>query len=103
MSLITKVLRAGETRMLRDLESLVVRVNELESSVTPLTDVDLRAKTDEFRSRLANGETADDIEAEAYAVVRETARTRPGSEAFRRAGRRRRCSAPGHDRRDEDG
>ena len=82
MSLITKVLRAGETRMLRDLESLVVRVNELESSVTPLTDAELRAKTDEFRTRLANGETADDIEAEAYAVVRETARRVLGQRHF---------------------
>ena len=73
MSLITKVLHAGETRMLRDLESLVVRVNDLESSVAPLTDAALRAKTDEFRSRVANGETVDDIEPEAFAVVREAA------------------------------
>ena len=82
MSLITKVLHAGETRMLRDLESLVVRVNELESSVAPLTDGELRAKTDEFRSRLTNGETVDDIEAEAYSVVREAAQRVLGQRHF---------------------
>ncbi len=82
MSLITKVLRAGETRMLRDLEALVERVNELESSVSPLTDAELRAKTDQFRARLADGETVDDIEAEAYAVVREAAQRVLGQRHF---------------------
>jgi preprotein translocase subunit SecA len=82
MSLITKVLRAGETRMLRDLEALVVRVNQLESSIAPLTDGELRAKTDEFRSRLADGETVDDLEAEAFAVVREAAQRVLGQRHF---------------------
>ncbi|MGZ8784282.1 MAG: preprotein translocase subunit SecA, partial [Acidimicrobiia bacterium] len=82
MSLITKVLRAGETRMLRDLEALVVRVNQLESSISSLTDGELRAKTDEFRSRLADGESVDDLEAEAYAVVREAAQRVLGQRHF---------------------
>jgi len=82
MSLITKVLRAGETRMLRDLEELVVRVNQLESSVSGLTDSELRNKTGEFRTRLAAGETVDDIEAEAYAVVREAAQRVLGQRHF---------------------
>ncbi len=82
MSLITKVLRAGETRMLRELEVLVVRVNGLESSIAPLTDGELRAKTDEFRARLADGETVDDLEAEAFAVVREAAQRVLGQRHF---------------------
>jgi preprotein translocase subunit SecA len=82
MSLISKVLHAGETRMLRDLETLVVRVNELEPSIAPLTDAELRAKTEEFRARLADGETFDDIEAEAYAVVREAAQRVLGQRHF---------------------
>jgi preprotein translocase subunit SecA len=82
MSLITKVLRAGETRMLRDLETLVVQVNQLESSISPLSDGELRAKTDEFRARLAGGETVDDIEPEAYAVVREAAQRVLGQRHF---------------------
>ena len=82
MSLITKVLRAGETRVLRDLESLAMRVNEFEPAVSSLTDSELRAKTDEFRARLAEGETLDDLEAEAYAVVREAARRVLGQRHF---------------------
>ena len=82
MSLITKVLRAGETRMLRDLETLVVQVNQLESSISPLSDGELRAKTDEFRARLTGGETVDDIEPEAYAVVREAAQRVLGQRHF---------------------
>src|SRR3990172_7580779 len=82
MSLITKVLRAGETRVLRDLESLAMRVNEFEPAVSSLTDSELRAKTDEFRARLAEGETLDDLEAEAYAVVREAARRGLGQRHF---------------------
>jgi len=82
MSLITKVLRAGETRVLRDLESLAMRVNEFEPAVSSLTDSELRAKTDEFRARLAEGETLDALEAEAYAVVREAARRVLGQRHF---------------------
>jgi len=82
MSLITKVLRAGETRSLRDLEALAVRVNGLESSVSSRTDSELRAKADEFRARLMEGETLDDIEAEAYAVVREAAQRVLGQRHF---------------------
>ena len=82
MSLITKVLRAGETRVLRELEALVVDVNGLEPAVASLTDSELRAKTDEFRARLARGETLDDIEPEAFAVVREAGRRVLGQRAF---------------------
>ncbi|MBQ6895182.1 MAG: preprotein translocase subunit SecA, partial [Clostridia bacterium] len=50
---------------------LVKKINELEPDVKKLSNSELRAKTDEFRSRLASGETLDDILPEAFAVVRE--------------------------------
>jgi preprotein translocase subunit SecA len=73
MSIFSKVLRAGEGKRLKELEGLVERVNALEADVKPLSDAELKAKTAEFRTRLADGETLDDIEADAFAVVREAA------------------------------
>ncbi len=74
MALLSKILRAGEGKRLKELQQLVQVVNDLESTIENLTDDQLRAKTDEFRQRLAGGDTLDDIEAEAFAVVREAAR-----------------------------
>ena len=74
MALLKKLLSAGEGKTMKALEALVDVVNEWEPTVEALSDDALRAKTDEFRSRLADGETLEDIEAEAYAVVREAAR-----------------------------
>ena len=73
MSVFSKVLRVGEGKRLKELQQLVERVNSLEDEIKPLSDAELAAKTAEFRSRLANGASLDDIEPEAYAVVRETA------------------------------
>jgi preprotein translocase subunit SecA len=69
-----KLLRLGEGRHLKELQGLVGRVNDLEPTVTDLTDAELRARTDEFRKRLADGETIDDLLPEAFATVREAAR-----------------------------
>ncbi|MDP8959519.1 MAG: preprotein translocase subunit SecA [Actinomycetota bacterium] len=82
MSLLTKVLRAGEGRAIKGLEALAVRVNGLEPAVQALDDPDLAAKTVEFRRRLADGETLDELEAEAFAVVREVARRVLGQRHF---------------------
>ncbi|HVM19372.1 MAG TPA: preprotein translocase subunit SecA [Egibacteraceae bacterium] len=68
-----KILRMGEGRRLRQLEKLVAEVNAHESSVSDLTDEQLRARTGEFKDRLANGETLDDLMPEAFATVREAA------------------------------
>lgn len=54
--------------------AVVEQINALESSVSPLDDAALKAKTDEFRKKLEAGETLDDILPEAFAVVRETSR-----------------------------
>ena len=69
-----KLLRLGEGRHLKELYGIVARVNELEPTVIDLTDSQLRARTDEFRQRLADGETLDDLLPEAFATVREAAK-----------------------------
>jgi preprotein translocase subunit SecA len=74
MSVFSKVLRAGEGKALKELEALAERVNALEPGIEVLSDEELRAKTTEFRQRLENGETLDDIQEEAFAVVREASR-----------------------------
>ena len=74
MALLKKLLSAGEGKKRKGLEAVVDRVNDLESEIQPLSDDQLAAKTQEFKRRLADGETLEDIEPEAYAVVREVAR-----------------------------
>jgi preprotein translocase subunit SecA len=71
VSVFDKLLRAGEGKIVRRLEGIAKQVNALESSMTSLTDAELRALTDEFRQRLAAGETLDDLLPEAFAAVRE--------------------------------
>ena len=74
MSILQRVLRVGEGKRLKELQSIVDRVNALELELEGLSDEELRARTDWFKERLAAGETVDDIEAEAYATVREAAK-----------------------------
>ena len=71
MSLLSKVLRAGEGKRVRQLQELVVPINDLGDEMAALSDAELQAKTLEFRQRLADGETLDDLLIEAFAVVRE--------------------------------
>jgi len=58
----------------RRLQPLVDHINSLEPDLEKLTDVELRAKTDEFKARVADGESLDEILPEAYAAVREAAK-----------------------------
>ena len=64
----------GEGRKVKALQQRVETVTALEPEVEALSDDALRAKTDEFRGRLAGGETLDDLLPEAFAVVREASR-----------------------------
>jgi preprotein translocase subunit SecA len=80
--LLDRIMRAGEGRILRDLGKLVVEINALEASITPLTDEGLRAKTAEFKERLAQGEDLDDLLPEAFAVVREAAKRTLGQRHY---------------------
>src|SRR3954465_9906533 len=73
-TLLAKVVGTQNDRELKRLRPIVAEVNALESSIQPLSDAELRGKTDEFRQRLANGETLDDVLPEAFAVVREAGR-----------------------------
>src|SRR5271155_4140094 len=73
MSVFTKVLRAGEGKKVRRLADLVPLIGALEPEMQGLSDDALAHKTVEFRERLEQGETLDDLLIEAYAVVREAA------------------------------
>ena len=68
-----RLLRAGEGKILRRLKTIANAVESVEDDFSDLTDAELRGKTDEFRERLADGETLDDILVEAFATVREAA------------------------------
>jgi preprotein translocase subunit SecA len=73
MSVFTKVLKAGEGKKVRRLAELVEPISALEPEMQALSDAELAHKTVEFRERLDQGETLDDLLIEAYAVVREGA------------------------------
>ena len=73
MSIIDKILRAGEGRILRRLRALVDAVNSIEGNYTDLTDAELRELTDIYRQRYADGESLDDLLPEAFATAREAA------------------------------
>src|SRR6202050_345412 len=73
MSVFTKVLRAGEGQKVKRLADLVPLVNDLEPAMEALSDDDLRHHTVDFKERLDQGETLEDLLVEAFAVVREAA------------------------------
>ncbi|HEX2149465.1 MAG TPA: preprotein translocase subunit SecA [Actinomycetota bacterium] len=73
MSVLDKVLRAGEGRKYKKVTSIAAQVNDFEPEMKELTDAELQAKTVEFRTRLDNDETLDEMLPEAFAVVREAA------------------------------
>ncbi|AVM64772.1 preprotein translocase subunit SecA [Dietzia cinnamea] len=73
MSILSKLLRAGEGRKLKKYTALADYVDSLSADTEKLTDDELRAKTGEFRRRVADGETLDDLLPEAFAVAREAA------------------------------
>ncbi|MDP6322817.1 MAG: preprotein translocase subunit SecA [Acidimicrobiales bacterium] len=74
MSVLSRVLRSGEGKKLKAIESLVPDINSLEPEIEKLSDHALQAKTDEFKQRLERGEDLNDLLVEAFAVVREAAR-----------------------------
>ena len=66
-----KILRAGEGRVLRKLESLAKQVNALEVDISKLSDEQLKTLTASYKQRVQNGESLDDLLPEAFATVRE--------------------------------
>ncbi len=71
MSIVTKLFGTRSSREVKKLMPMVSRIEALEEQYRSLTDEQLKAKTPEFRERLANGATMDDILPEAFAAVRE--------------------------------
>src|SRR5690606_32441790 len=69
--LLTSIFGSRNERLLKQYRRVVEKINALEPQFEPLSDEQLRAKTTEFRERLAKGETLDDLLPEAFAVVRE--------------------------------
>jgi len=69
-----KLLRAGEGKIVRRLNSIADHIETLEEDYVDLTDAELRALTDQFKERYGDGETLDELLPEAFAVVREAAR-----------------------------
>src|SRR5262245_54376343 len=72
--LLAKVIGTQNEREIKRLRPAVAEIGVLEPQIQALTDEQLRAKTDEFRKRVAEGETLDDLLVEAFAVVREAGR-----------------------------
>jgi len=80
--ILSKILRMGEGRVLKQLSAITDQVNALEESISALSDAELRAETDKFKQRLAAGETLDDLLPEAFATVREAAKRTLGQRHF---------------------
>ena len=70
-NILTKIFGSRNDRLLKQYRSVVARINALEPAYEKLSDEALKAKTQEFKTRVANGETLEAILPEAFAVVRE--------------------------------
>ena len=83
MGLITKIFGTHSEREIKRITPIVDKIESYRDDMMALSDSELRGKTDEFKERLANGETLDDIMPEAYAVVREATRRVINQEHYR--------------------
>ena len=82
MSVLDKILRAGEGKILRTLESLAGQVNALEEHYISMSDEELRSLTADFKLRISNGESLDDLMPEAFAAVREASKRTLGQRHY---------------------
>jgi len=80
--ILDSILRAGEGKILRQLKRISEQINSVEDDFVAMSDAELRAMTDEFRQRYADGESLDDLLPEAFATVREAAKRTLGQRAF---------------------
>ncbi|MDU6783920.1 MAG: preprotein translocase subunit SecA [Peptoniphilus harei] len=83
MGLMEKIFGTYSDRELKKIEPLVNKVMSLEGEMEKLSDAELKEKTEEFKNRIKNGETTDDLLPEAFAVVREAAWRVLGMKHFR--------------------
>ena len=79
---LTKIFGSRNERLLKAYRKTAVEINALEPAISALTDDALRGKTDEFRQRVAGGETLDVLLPEAFAVCREAAKRSLGMRHF---------------------
>lgn len=83
MGFFNKIFGSYSERQVKNIIPLVDKIDKLGPSMEALSEEELRGKTDEFRNRLANGETLDDILVEAFAVVREASQRVLGMKHYR--------------------
>jgi len=81
-AIVYSVLRAGEGRILRKLKRISEQINTIEEDFAKMTDAELRAETDLFKERYADGETLDDLLPEVFGALREAAWRTLGQRAF---------------------
>ncbi|KAA2260952.1 preprotein translocase subunit SecA [Solihabitans fulvus] len=79
---LSRLLRAGEGKMLKRLRNIAAHINTLEDDLLDLSDAELRAKTDDFRKRYQDGESLDELLPDAFAVAREGAKRTLGQRHF---------------------
>ena len=82
MSLLDKILRAGEGRQVRQLEKIAEEVNSFEPAISALSDDQLKGQTEKLKGLLAGGKDLDDILPEAFATVREVAKRTLGQRHY---------------------
>jgi len=82
LDFLKKIFGSQNERTLKKLHPIVEQINELEPTVSPLSDAELRAKTAELKERLSKGETLDQVLPEAFAVAREASKRTIGLRQF---------------------
>ncbi len=82
MGILDKILRAGEGKIIRSLEGIARQVNAIEEDFVAMSDEELRGLTADYRERLDEGESLDDLLPEAFATVREAARRTLGQRHY---------------------
>jgi len=81
-SILTKIFGTANDRIIKRLQKEIHKINSFENSLKNLTDEELKAKTGEFKQKIAAGNTLDDICYEAFAVVREASKRVSGQRHY---------------------
>ena len=81
-SLARKLFGSANDRYVKRQYKIVEKINSLEPEISKLNDAELKGKTDEFRNRIKQGETLDELLPEAFAVVREAAKRTLGQRHY---------------------
>jgi len=82
VSLLDKILRAGEGKAVKELAKIAQQINKFESEILSLDDQGLRNKTEQFKDRISTGESLESVLPEAFAVVREAAKRTLGQRHY---------------------